>query len=146
MIKVADWMTRNPKTIDEDASIIEAIHQMKEAGVRRLPVTRHGRFVGLMTDRMLKEYTPSKATSLDTWEVHYILAKTPVKEAMNAHPFTVTPETNLVDAAEMINQNKLYGLCVVDARGELVGILTTTDILKALVAICRRPDLLNNCK
>jgi acetoin utilization protein AcuB len=142
MITVADWMSKNPKTIEEDAPIMEAVHLMKEAGVRRLPVTRNGRFVGLLTDRMLKEYTPSKATCLDTWEVHYILAKTPVKEAMNANPFTVTPETKLVDAAEQINQNKLYGLCVVDARGDLVGILTTTDILKALVTICRKPDLL----
>lgn len=142
MIRVADWMTRNPKTIDENATIIEALHQMKEAGVRRLPVTRDGSFVGLLTDRMLKEYTPSKATALDTWEVHYLLSKTPVKEAMNAHPFTVRPDTGLVDAAELINQNKLYGLCVVDAAGELVGILTTTDILKALVAICRKPELL----
>jgi len=143
MLKVADWMTRNLKTIEEDASIIEALHQMKEAGVRRLPVTRNGRFVGLLTDRMLKEYTPSKATCLDTWELHYLLSKTPVKEAMNDHPFTVSPDSALVDAAEMINQNKLYGLCVVGTRGELVGILTTTDILKALVAICRKPELLN---
>lgn len=145
MIKVADWMTKAPKTIDEAAPIIEALHQMKEAGVRRLPVTRGGRFVGLLTDRMLKEYTPSKATCLDTWEVHYLLSKTPVKEVMNPHPFTVTPETALVDAAELINQNKLYGLCVVDRGGDLVGILTTTDILKALVTICRNPELLKDC-
>jgi acetoin utilization protein AcuB len=144
MLKVADWMTKNPKTIDEDAPIIEAIHLMKEVGVRRLPVTRKGRFVGLLTDRMLKEYAPSKATSLDIWEVHYLLSKMPVKEAMNTHPLTVTPDSGLVDAAELINQNKLYGLCVVDAAGELVGILTTTDILKALVAICRKPELLSS--
>ncbi|HEX5773720.1 MAG TPA: CBS domain-containing protein, partial [Geomobilimonas sp.] len=135
MTKVEKWMTRNPITIDADASIIETIHLMKEKNVRRLPVMKKGKFVGLITDRMIKEYTPSKATALDTWEIHYILSKTPVKEAMNEKPYTVTPDTDLTDAAQTIHDKKLYGLCVVDYKGDLVGILTTTNILEALIAI-----------
>jgi len=133
--KVGCWMTEKPATIDAKASIIEAIHLMKEKEIRRLPVTRDGRFVGLITDRRIKEYTPSKATSLDTWELHYVLSKTCVGEAMNPHPDTVTPEQSLTAAAQLIIEHKLYGLCVVDAAGELVGILTTTDLLKALVSM-----------
>jgi acetoin utilization protein AcuB len=141
MIKVKDWMTGNPITIDAEASVIEAIHMMKEKNVRRLPVVKKGKFVGLVTDRMIKDYTPSKATSLDTWEVHYILSKTPVTEAMNPKPFTVTPDTDLIDAAQLIHDRKLYGICVVDDRGELVGIMTTTNILEALITICKSPEL-----
>lgn len=137
MNRVKQWMTPNPITIDEQASIIEAIHLMKEKQIRRLPVTLNGRFSGLVTDRMIKEYTPSKATSLDTWEVHYLLSKTPVKEAMNSKPYTVKPETDLTDAAQLIIDKKLYGLCVVNDAGDLVGILTTTNIMEALIAICR---------
>jgi acetoin utilization protein AcuB len=140
MNKVAQWMTPNPITIDDDASIIEAIHLMKEKGVRRLPVMRDGRLAGIVTDRMIKEYSPGKATSLDTWEVHYLLSKTPVREAMNPKPITVTPETDLTEAAQIIHDKKLYGLCVVDKAGDLVGILTTTNILEALIAICRAPN------
>jgi acetoin utilization protein AcuB len=136
MNKVADWMAKDLVTIDEDASIIEAVHLMKEREIRRLPVLKKGKLVGLVTDRMIKEYTPSKATSLDTWEIHYILSKTPVREAMNHHPYTVTPQDELTAAAQLINEKKLYGLCVVDDNGKLVGILTTTNILEALVAIC----------
>jgi acetoin utilization protein AcuB len=139
MTKVEQWMTRNPITIEDDTSIIEAIHMMKEKNVRRLPVMCKGRFVGLVTDRMIKEYSPGKATSLDTWEVHYLLSKTPVREAMTKKPFTVTPDTDLTEAAQLIHDQKLYGLCVVDATGELVGILTTTNILEALIAICKDP-------
>lgn len=138
MIKVADWMTPNPITIDENDTIIEAIHLMKEKDIRRLPVTCKGKFCGLITDRMLKEYTPGKATSLDTWEVHYILSKTPVREAMNVKPFAVLPESKLTDAAQLIHDHKLYGLCVVDSNNDLVGILTTTNIMEALIALCRR--------
>lgn len=140
MTKVEKWMTRNPITIDANASIIETIHLMKEKNVRRLPVMKKGKFVGLITDRMIKEYTPSKATALDTWEVHYILSKTSVKDAMNAKPYTVTPDTDLTDAAQLIHDKKLYGLCVVDYKGDLVGIMTTTNILEALIAICKNPQ------
>ncbi|MGB9080830.1 MAG: CBS domain-containing protein [Desulfuromonadaceae bacterium] len=140
MTKVKQWMTTNPITMEEDASVIEAIHIMKEKNVRRIPIMRKGKFVGLVTERMIKEYTPSKATALDTWEIHYLLSKTPVKEAMNPKPFTVTPDTELTDAAQLIHDEKLNGLCVLDNEGNLAGILTTTNILEALIAICKNPQ------
>ncbi len=130
--KVADWMTRDPITIDENASIIDALHLMKEKNIRRLPVMHKGRLAGIITDRMLKDYSPGKATTLDTWEVHYLLSKTAVKEAMNPHPNTVTADAELTNAAGIIRDNKLYGLCVVDDHGDLVGILTIKDLIEAL--------------
>ena len=93
--KVSDWMTRDPITIDEGASIIEALHLMREKNIRRLPVMHKGHLAGIITDRMLKDYVPGKATTLDTWEAHYVLSKTAVKEAMNPHPHTVTPDSEL---------------------------------------------------
>ena len=141
MTRVETWMTKDPVTIDAEASIVEAIHLLKEKNVRRLPVMRKGKFVGLLTERMLKEYTPSKATSLDTWEVHYILSKTPVKDAMNPTPLTVSPDTDLIEAAQLIHDRKLNGICVTDIRGNLVGILTMTNILEALIAICKNPQI-----
>jgi acetoin utilization protein AcuB len=133
MNTVATWMTKNPVTIEQEASIIEAIHLMKEKGIRRLPVMHKGRFIGLITERMIKDYTPGKATSLDTWEVHYLLSKTAVKDVMNPKPITVTPETDLATAAQSILDHKLYGLCVVDAKGDLVGIMSVGDMLRAVV-------------
>ncbi|HSP16668.1 MAG TPA: CBS domain-containing protein [Thermoanaerobaculia bacterium] len=129
---VADWMTRDPITIGDDASIMDAVHLMRERGVRRLPVMHDGRLTGIVTDRMLKDYSPGKATSLDTWEVHYLLSKTSIREAMNARPHTVTPDTRLTDAAKVIRDHKLYGLCVVNEKGDLVGILTIKDLIEAL--------------
>jgi len=133
MSTVEQWMTSNPVTIEQDATIIEAIHLMKEKGIRRLPVMAKGRFIGLITERMLKDYSPGKATSLDTWEVHYLLSKTPVKEVMNATPITVTPDMDLARAAQTILDHKLYGLCVLDAKGDLVGIMSVGDMLRAVV-------------
>jgi acetoin utilization protein AcuB len=130
--RVQDWMTSNPITIDAGASIIEALHLMKERDIRRLPVMRNGRLAGVVTDRMLKDYVPGKASSLDTWEAHYLLSKTSVAEAMNPVPYTVTSDAMLTDAAMMIRDHRLYGLCVVDHAGNLVGILTIKDLIEAL--------------
>ncbi len=143
MSKVEKWMTRNPITVEADASMIEAIHLMREKGIRRLPVMDKGRFVGLVTDRMMKDYAPGKATSLDTWEVHYLLSKTPVREVMNDHPHTVTPDVELGQAAQLFLDHKLYGLCVVDQDGHLVGIMSVGDMLRAMVEFCRASG---NCK
>jgi acetoin utilization protein AcuB len=135
--KVSDWMTPNPVTIDASATIVEAIHLLKEKNFRRLPVMRNGKLVGIVTERMLLTFTPGKSTSLDTWELHYLLARTPVTEAMNPKPNTVTADTDLVDAAQLIHDRKLNGITVVNEHQELVGILTTTNALEALIWFAR---------
>ena len=132
-LTVGDWMTPNPFTIQEDASVIEAIHLLKEKNVRRLPVMRGKAIAGLVTEKMLYGYMPTKATSLDQWEIHYLLSKTPVKAAMNAKPYTVTPATPIADAAKLLHDRKLNGVLVVDEQGVLAGLLTTTNALEALI-------------
>jgi acetoin utilization protein AcuB len=132
-LSVGDWMTQNPITIEEDVSIIEAIHLLKEKNIRRLPVMRGASIAGLVTEKMLLGYMPTKATSLDQWEVHYLLSKTPVKAAMNPSPYTVRAETPLAEAARLLHDRKLNGVIVVDAEGHLAGLLTTTNALEALI-------------
>jgi acetoin utilization protein AcuB len=131
--KVRDWMTPNPITIDAEATVVEAIHTLKEKNVRRLPVMKNGKLVGIVTERMLLSFSPGKSTSLDTWELHYLLARTPVTEAIDPRPHTVTPDTELADAAQLIRDRKLNGVTVVNEHGDLVGILTTTNALEALI-------------
>lgn len=135
--KVSDWMTKNPITIDASATVIEAIHLLKERDIRRLPVMKDGKLAGIVTERMLLSYSPGKSTAMDAWEVHYLLAKTPVTAAMNPKPHTVGPDTELADAAQLIHDRKLNGITVVDASGRLVGLLTTTNALEALVYFAR---------
>ena len=132
-LTVADWMTKNPITVEEDASVIEAIHLLKEKNIRRLPVMKRGKLVGLVTEKMLFGYMPAKASSLDQWELHYLLSKTPVTAAMNPKPHTVRPETPLAEAARLLHDRKLNGVIVVDEHGDLVGIMTTTNALEALI-------------
>ena len=131
--KVGDWMTRNPIVIDARANVLEAMHLLKEKNIRRVPVLRDGKLVGILTERMLLTCSPGKASTLDAWEANFLLGRTPVTEVMNPNPHTVTPETELADAAQLIHDRKLNGITVVDERGELIGILTTTNALEALI-------------
>jgi acetoin utilization protein AcuB len=132
-LTVGDWMTKNPITIEDSASIVEAIHALRERNVRRLPVMHGKAIVGLVTEKMLLGYMPAKATSLDQWELQYLLSKTPVTAAMNPKPHTVRPETPLFEAAKLLHDRKLNGVIVVDEEDELVGIMTTTNALEALI-------------
>lgn len=136
MTEVGKWMTKNPIVIGKDTTVIEAMHLMKENNVRRLPVMDQGRIAGIVTDKMLADFRPSKATALDTWEVHYILNKTSVTEAMNPNPYKVKPETGLADCAKLLHDRKLNGVLVVDDGDNLVGIFTVTNALEALIEIC----------
>lgn len=135
--KVRDWMTKDPITVDAGESIVKALHLLKEKDVRRLPVLKDGKLVGLVTERMLLTFSPGKSTSLDAWEVHYLLAQTPVSAAMNPQPHTVTPDADLAECAQIIHDRKLNGVLVVDAHGSLLGILTTTNALEALIWFMR---------
>jgi len=132
-LTVGEWMTKNPITIEQDQSVIEAIHLLKEKNIRRLPVMKKGKLVGLVTEKMLYGYMPAKATSLDQWELHYLLSKTPVKAAMNPKPHTVASDTPIAEVARLLRDRKLNGVLVVGEKGDLVGLLTTTNALEALI-------------
>jgi len=127
-------MTPNPIVIDPQTSILDALHIMKEKKVRRLPVVAHGKLVGIVTEKDLRESPSLKATSLSIFELNYLLAKTPVSEVMTKDPITVTPDTTIEDAAVIMRDNQISGLPVVE-DGKIVGIVTETDIFDMLVKL-----------
>ena len=72
---VRDRMTPNPITVTEDTSFEDALRTMKDRKIRRLPVVnRDGRLVGIVVEKDLLYASPSPATSLSVFEVHYLLA------------------------------------------------------------------------
>jgi acetoin utilization protein AcuB len=130
---VGDWMTRNPITVQATATIVEAMHLLKEKNIRRLPVMKGEELVGVVTEKMLLGFVPARSTAMDNWELHYLLAKTPVSEAMNAKPYMVRPSASLADVAQHLHDRKLNGVLIVDEKGRLEGLLTTTNALEALI-------------
>ena len=148
---IKDWMAQNPITITEDTSMIKAIHIMKERRFRRLPVVAQGKLVGMVTDRDLKEASPSKATTLDVHELYYLLAELQVQEIMSRNPISVSQDDTVEHAAQIMLEHTISGLPVVDASGKVVGIITQSDVFRAfmhitgvlsgLVLVCHRENL-----
>jgi acetoin utilization protein AcuB len=132
---VQDWMSKDLITIDEDTSIMKASKVMKQNEIQHLPVLRKGRLVGIVSDRDLKEATPSKATTLDIHELYYLLDKVAVKSLMGKSLVTITPDATVEKAAAVMLKNHISALPVVDAQGGLAGILTKGDVFRAFVSI-----------
>ena len=132
---VKDWMSKDPVTINDDTSMMKAIHLMKQNRFRRLPVLHEGHLAGIVSDRDLKEASPSKATTLDVHELYYLLAELHVKDIMTRDPVTVAPEDTVERAAQLMLENTISGLPVVDDQGKVVGILTQSDVFRAFMHI-----------
>jgi len=131
---VSDWMTKKIFSIEPDDFLSDAIYLMRERGVKHVPVVVGGKLKGIISDRDIKEYSPSKATSLDIYELHYLLAKTRIKEIAKTKVITTTPHTPVEEAAMVMLDNKIGCLPVLH-DGMLVGIISDKDIYRALVDI-----------
>ena len=121
-------------TVTASASFPDTLKLMRERRFRRLPVVdKKGRLVGIVSERDLLYASPSSATSLSIWEVHYLLANLHVKEIMTRDVIGTTPDTPVEDAARLMVTHKIGGLPVVDGRREVVGVITETDIFQTFV-------------
>ena len=96
-MRIRDIMTKNPLTVDSETPIFEAKRIMKENNIRRLPVVDKGKLVGMATERMILEASPSPATSLSIHELHYLISKMKVKDIMAKNPITISPDTTFED-------------------------------------------------
>lgn len=133
---ISDWMTRDVITVEPDVSMMKASKILKEKQIRRLPVVDAGRkLIGIVTDRDIKEASPSKATTLDIHELYYLLSEIKVKDIMTIKPFTITPNNTIEKAALLMMEKRVGGLPVVDEQGVIVGIITESDIFKVLISI-----------
>jgi acetoin utilization protein AcuB len=130
---VAKRMMRNPVYVDENDSMKKAMDLLKERDIRHLPVLKDGeKLVGIVTERDVKQASPSPATALEIREIYYLLDKVKVKQIMTRRPYTISSTASIEEAALILREKKIGCLPVVDA-GKLVGILTETDILDAFL-------------
>jgi len=132
---VKDWMSKDLVTIEEDTSIMKASKVMKQNNIQHLPVLSKGRLVSIVSDRDLKEATPSKATTLDIHEMYFLLDKVTVKSLMPKQLFTIAPGDTVEKAAAAMLKHHISALPVVDAKSALAGIITKGDIFRAFVSI-----------
>ena len=133
---VQNWMTTDVVSVGPDTSLLKVGKLMKDHHIRRIPVVdEQGQVIGIISDRDVRDASPSKATTLDMYEMHYLLAELKAKNIMTAKPITVKPTDTVEQAALIMLDNKVGGLPVVDDSSKLVGIISDHDVFKALVDI-----------
>lgn len=132
--RVKDWMTPNPVTITEETALTAALRLMKANSIRRLPVVRDNKLVGIVTWGDIREASASDVTSLSVFELGYLMDRVRAGRFMTRQPITVTPDTTIVRAAQLMLEHKIGGLPVLE-NGELVGILTESDLFRVLASV-----------
>ena len=124
---VADRMTKNPVTISPETSVSHAHELMRNKKFRRLPVVEGEKLVGWVTERDLREVSPSSATTLSVYEMNYLLSKLKIADVMQKDLVTVPVDAAVEEAALLMYRHKIGGMPVLDGNQHLVGIITETD-------------------
>jgi len=119
---IGEVMVGSPHTIGVEQSVAVARRKMNKHHIRHLPVLHGGRLVGMVTDRDL--------TLVESLH-HGDLEAVAVDEVMSPEPYAITPSTSLEWVALDMAEHK-YGSAVVLDHGEVVGVFTTVDALRAL--------------
>jgi CBS domain-containing protein len=130
---IKDWMTKDVITISPDTTLPEAHRVMSDKQIRRLPVMDKGKLLGIVTRGDVREAEPSDATTLNIWEINYLLSQLKINRVMTPDPTTITPNATLGDAAKAMLETKISGLPVIDDQGNVVGMITESDIFRAVI-------------
>ena len=131
---VGERMSRPPIVIGPEMSIHDALALFKKERIRRAPVIKGGKLVGIVSDKDLLNASPSPATTLSVWEMNYLLSKLTVSEVMTKQVTTVAEDTPIEEAARIMADNKIGGLPVVKGS-RVVGIITETDLFKLFIEL-----------
>ncbi|GHV94968.1 hypothetical protein AGMMS50293_12880 [Spirochaetia bacterium] len=130
---VSRVMTRNPVFIHPDLSLTEARSLMDKEKIGHLPVlNKSNALVGVLTRKDLLKAGPSPATSLDMYEISYLLSKLNVEKVMEKNVITVS-EKEVVEEAARIMADKGIGCLPVMNGSLLVGIITDTDLFHVFI-------------
>src|SRR5262245_22822068 len=134
IMRVREVMTREVFTMSPSTSVADACLEMARRRIRHLLITdEYGLLVGIVTDRDIRSNMPSPATSLSVWEVSYLLARLTLAQVMSPSVIVVDPDRDVREAARIMIDHKIGALPVLEGR-EIVGIVSTTDLLRALAA------------
>lgn len=132
-MNVADIMTANPVTIDQNKTLRDALEAMEAVGCHHLPVTGYdGHIVGILSDRDCRTALNSPYILRERWQDDELANTLLVRAMMTPAPIIVEPDAPAAEAARLMLKNHIS--CLPVMRSEtLIGIITTSDILIAFM-------------
>ena len=111
---IKDWMATTILTVDANTSVMRATRTMKENNIRRLPVMSHGKLIGVITDRDLKEASPSTTSDIDIHEMYYLLSEMKVKDVMTDKCISLKQDDTLEKAALIMLKERISGIMILE--------------------------------
>jgi CBS domain-containing protein len=128
-MRLSDIMSVEVKTIAQDATVVEARTLMNSAGVRHLIVLDRGAVVGVLSDRDLGGRVSASRGDYENL---------PVSEVMSPHVVSLPPDATIRQAANRLRGHGIGCLAIMD-DGDLLGIVTTSDLLELIGRGVQRP-------
>ncbi|WP_407429175.1 CBS domain-containing protein [Treponema sp.] len=130
---VQDFMTKNPVYTNPKELISNVKSTMDREQITKVPVLDDsGKLVGVITKTDLKKTMPSEATTLDIYELSYLLSKMTVEKVMKKNPITIQKDATIEEAAKLMAEKGISSVIVLDGE-VLSGILTKSDLFKTVV-------------
>jgi acetoin utilization protein AcuB len=130
MLRVRDAMTREVITLGPDASAAQALGVCRVNNIRHLPIVERGRLVGLVSDRDLRDVSPPRGTADEENTLGWVR----VRDIMTQELITIHPLDTIEHAARELADRRIGCLPVV-VDGELVGIITSSDMMHTLIEL-----------
>ncbi len=131
---VGERMSRPVISVNVDTPINDVLALFKKEHIRRAPVIKNGKLVGIVSQSDLLNASPSPVSSLSIWEMNYLLSKVTVKQVMTKKVLTVKQDTPIEEVARIMADNKIGGLPVV-RDGKVIGMITETDLFKVFLEL-----------
>jgi len=131
---VGERMSRPVISVAPEDPINEVLAMFRNEHIRRAPVMKGGKLVGIVSDRDLLNASPSSATTLSVWELNYLISKVKIKDVMTKKVISVNADVPIEEAARIMADKKIGGLPVVSSD-KVVGMITETDLFKTLLEL-----------
>jgi len=133
---VRDIMTTEVVTVQETDTMLDAAMVFARSSLRHLPVLRDQTLVGIFTERDMKRFAPGLLSGVSSDQYNAVLETTPIGKVMTRDPMTLKPDQKVGEAADLFCTKRFGCLPVVD-DGKLVGIVTTTDMLRLMAQMMK---------
>jgi acetoin utilization protein AcuB len=131
---VGERMSHPVISVSPETPIHDTLVMFKKEHIRRAPVIKDGKLLGIVSESDLLNASPSPVTSLSVWEMNYLISKVTVKQVMTKKVKTIDVNTPIEEAARIMADSKIGGVPVMRS-GTIAGIITETDLFKIFLEL-----------
>lgn len=131
---VGERMSHPVISVTPETPVHDALALFKKEHIRRAPVMKNGKLLGIISESDLLNASPSPVTSLSVWEMNYLMSKVTVKNVMTKKVKTIDVNTPIEEAARVMADSKIGGMPVMRS-GKIVGMITETDLFKIFLEL-----------